>query len=254
MRDLRLGMGFHAAGSAWTPAQLGAKLAVWLDPYKGVYSDLAGTTLCNNGDAVALWKDQSGNGNNFNQSVAGARPIYSTTALGGKAALTTGVSANHRLVCVNNSSSYLSGSGAERWLVKKELANPPVAGDGSSEINFGVDSSTTHIPYTDGNIYDAFASTTRQSFARGIDVSQPFIYASLSGAGLWTAYGNGAQLYTTGANTFFADSAKAQICGTSGSLSDGVFSEWVICNAVLTAGERANVKNYLSNKYGIAVT
>jgi len=71
---------FFGAG-VWTPADLGASLALWLDA-----DDASTITL--NGSTVSQWADKSGNSRNFSQATASAQPTYSATVLGGKPALT----------------------------------------------------------------------------------------------------------------------------------------------------------------------
>ena len=68
-----------AAGSAtlWTPASLGADLALWLD------ADDA-DTITLNGSNVAQWDDKSGNGNHVSNGTAATQPAYLTTGWNGK--------------------------------------------------------------------------------------------------------------------------------------------------------------------------
>lgn len=57
--------------SAWTPADLGAGLALWLDA-----DDAATITL--NGSNVSQWRDKSGNGWHMSQAIAASQPAYVT--------------------------------------------------------------------------------------------------------------------------------------------------------------------------------
>lgn len=67
-----------AASSLWTPAELGADLALWLDA-----DDASTITL--NGSNVSQWSDKSGNSLHLVQSSAAAQPIYLPTGLGASA-------------------------------------------------------------------------------------------------------------------------------------------------------------------------
>ena len=60
----------------WTPADLGAALALWLDA-----SDA--TTVTESGGFVSQWDDKSGNGRDFTQGVAGTEPAYSLASING---------------------------------------------------------------------------------------------------------------------------------------------------------------------------
>lgn len=62
---------------AWTPADLGASLALWLDA-----DDAATVTL--NGSNVSQWADKSGNGHHLVQATAAAQPAFVASALNGK--------------------------------------------------------------------------------------------------------------------------------------------------------------------------
>lgn len=65
----------------WTPAALGAPLALWLDA-----NDASTITL--NGSTVSQWGDKSGNGRNAVQATAATQPVYSATSFNGKPTLT----------------------------------------------------------------------------------------------------------------------------------------------------------------------
>ena len=63
-------------------------LVVWLKADAGVFTDTGGTTpATNDGDLIALWNDQSGNGNHVLQATSGNRPVFKTNVLGGKPVL-----------------------------------------------------------------------------------------------------------------------------------------------------------------------
>jgi hypothetical protein len=65
---------------AWTPAELGASLALWLDA-----DDASTITL--NGSNVSQWNDKSGNNRHATQATAVYQPAYDLTTFGGKPAL-----------------------------------------------------------------------------------------------------------------------------------------------------------------------
>jgi hypothetical protein len=66
----------------WTPADLGASLALWLDA-----DDASTITL--NGTNVVQWDDKSGNGRNASQPTASFQPTYLATGFNGKPTLQT---------------------------------------------------------------------------------------------------------------------------------------------------------------------
>ena len=64
--------------AAGKPATV-ADLELWLNGNEGVFTDLAGTTPATDTDAIALWKDQSGNGHDFVND--GGAPTYQTSVV-----------------------------------------------------------------------------------------------------------------------------------------------------------------------------
>lgn len=63
--------------SFWTPYELGADLALWLDA-----SD--SSTVLLNGSTVSQWNDKSGRGNDVSNSTAATQPAYLVTGWDGK--------------------------------------------------------------------------------------------------------------------------------------------------------------------------
>ena len=68
---------YEVGGGAWTPAELGASLALWLDA-----DDASTITL--NGSTVSQWDDKSGNSRHVTQSTSANQPSYTTRTLDGK--------------------------------------------------------------------------------------------------------------------------------------------------------------------------
>ena len=80
LRATRLSAIAHSArlpSAAWTPAELGASLALWLD------ADDASTITLNGGN-VSQWSDKSGNARHATQASASAQPAYVAAGLNGK--------------------------------------------------------------------------------------------------------------------------------------------------------------------------
>ena len=63
---------------AFSPTDING-LQLWLRADAGTFNDAAKTQPCADGDAVATWADQSGNGYDFTQATANSRPKYNAT-------------------------------------------------------------------------------------------------------------------------------------------------------------------------------
>ncbi|MEY3004925.1 MAG: Cyanophage, partial [Pseudomonadota bacterium] len=107
--------------SAWTPADLGAGLALWLDA-----DDAATITL--NGSNVSQWRDKSGNGWHMGQAVASAQPAYVTGGLNGKAIIRT--DGGDRLD--NTATSLFRDVGAATWVAVAKY--PATTGQGNAAL------------------------------------------------------------------------------------------------------------------------
>jgi hypothetical protein len=73
-----IGIAYQTGGGhpLWTPASLGASLALWLDA-----DDASTITL--NGSTVSQWRDKSGNARHASQAAAANQPTYSATGFNG---------------------------------------------------------------------------------------------------------------------------------------------------------------------------
>lgn len=92
----RFRLGKSSKSKAWTPSDVSG-LAIWLRSDLGLYQEAAGTTPATaNNHPVGLWKDQSGNGRNF-QTGTTTRPL-----------LQTGILNNHPVIRFNGIDDYMN--------------------------------------------------------------------------------------------------------------------------------------------------
>jgi len=68
-----LGVASRQGGESWTPAAMGTDIAIWVIP----------ETLGSEDSQVALWADQSGNGNDLFQTVGSLKPIVVVDVIDG---------------------------------------------------------------------------------------------------------------------------------------------------------------------------
>jgi hypothetical protein len=244
------------ASSAWTPASLGADLALWLDA-----DDASTITLQGGGgpgpggsDHVAQWDDKSGNGNHATQDTASSQPTYNATGFNSKPALMfdgigdwldagTGINlgsqhfivaavmldviASFRFIC-----KWGATTGTQSWLF-----SPAVNGH-------------RHIVNVGGNI--------RISQSLEALTTSPTLYGGELQAGVLKAFVNGTEGATTltGIGTPQATNTTVtlgRLNTTASDYTDMVAAEYVIVNgANATVANRQKAEGYLAWKWGLA--
>ena len=158
---------------------------LWLKADAAVYND-AGVTAATNGQTVQQWNDQSGNGNNVTQTVAGNKPVFQTTQIGGQPAIYFDGAAGAKYL--NNTVSNLVTTGAARttFIVSKINAASTTGGTiftfrrttTINSLSLGLNAGVNYV-YSDGVTAANNASATASLFT---DAKNPFI-ATYSNAG-----------------------------------------------------------------------
>jgi len=207
----------------------------------------AGDTIGLADDAfIDVWPDISGNGNDGTNNAGTERPTYKTNFLDGHAVVYFPKFQGQERFHVPN---ILAGvvTEAEAFLVVKQGQDPP---DGFFETNpiwdFGSDPAGEHWPFSDGNIYSDWGSTVRK--ATGVNPVPSFtdwrVVNVSSKANEWIIRLDGTQIYSTLINTVgWSTDPRIGNAGTHW------IAEFIFYDRILTAGERAAVISYLSNKY-----
>lgn len=198
---------------------------------------------------VTKWYDQSGNANDAVQSTFSDQPqIVSSGVIvnvNSKASISF-IPPNPQLVF-----STFTASAVELFLTVKAKNDPPVQ-EKSGFIKIGTDAFSNHFPYTNGTIYDDFASDTRKTVGNPTTpLDQLNLYNVLSASGEWTARLNATQLYSTGTNT--VDVSTSPTIGNVYSAlqitADLYISEMIIYPADQSANRpeiETNINNYYS--------
>jgi hypothetical protein len=206
-------------------------------------------SFCGAGDGfVTTWYDQSGNANNATQSTAGNQPQIVSSGS----------------VILENTKptiSFLSGlSGfgfttfspttVEGFLVVKSKADPPLITN-SGFINIGTNTDDSHFPFSDGNIYDGFATNLRKSVGNPTTpLNQVNLYNVLSASGEWTARLNTTQIFTTSSNAV-AINANPKIAAKNISFGMSNFiSEFIIYPSNQSAN-RSGIESNINLYYAI---
>lgn len=225
----------------FTPGALPG-LALWYD---------AGSLSLADGAGVAAWRD-SGGGRDAVAAGTG-RPIYRAGGgPDGRPCIEFDGSPNALAI----PAAALSGLAAgEVWIVLRDAADPPADGIRCCPYGLGGSLAFSHIPFSNGLIYDDFGSTARKgaiAHPAGA-LARWSLYSATSAPGLWSNRLAGVPLFATTDNTVGWSPAPQIGCSVSPSLTSytGRIAEFVLLGRVATAAEEAATAAYFRAKYGL---
>ena len=244
-----------AAGSAtlWTPASLGADLALWLDA-----EDAASITL--NGSNVSQWSDKSGNNRHATQGTAADQPLYSATGLNSKPILTFDGSDD---VLLNAS---VGASGLSNVTIVSVFRQISGGVSEDHQINIGQTGTTGKARgfYRQGFGTDLqfggwarIATSTLSLDVGGTHHIFGFANSALSGTGnvLLMKDGETQTLTTSGALDTTLDGfsvGSLQGAAISTYYSNISVAEIVVLYSAITTLDRQKLEGYLAHKWGLA--
>ena len=247
----------------WTPANLGADLALWLDA-----ADTDTITL--NGSNVSQWDDKSGNARHASQETATNQPAYLATGFNGKPTLQTDGNDTLELGVTSlgqNVGGITAAIVGVHPVVLGFLSNAnelyiTTPNDGNTRFALTSNpSASTAARYAvaarrlDWNAYQTASSSTNSISNSGnpwIRVGQQ-VYSS-GVANHWT---DGTQDLTneplqTAGFTSNTDSQRTSIFGGVNNLPDGSqLCEIVLTHSTMTTADRQKLEGYLAWKWGL---
>lgn len=145
----------------------------------------------------------------------------------------------------------LSGlSAASYFILAKNTLDPPLAdlGAGPWLGKVGSYAFSSHTPFTDGNIYDAFATTDRKTVGNpATPLTDWFVYEASSAEGYWQAWLNGVSVFSTADNTVGFGPNPA-LFGDGDYRWGGICKEIIILDRASPTldGDRTIIRNYLN--------
>jgi hypothetical protein len=256
--------GAGPVGPSWTPADLGADLALWLDA-----DDASTITL--NGSNVAQWNDKSGNSNHVSNGAASTQPAYLTTGWNSKPTVSftktgleflfkDGVSnfaANNDYTLAsafeyfqtNNNWDMVAG-----WRSVPNAASAPNGGTPVLQCMSGADTQIG-IHNTDVSAILIKVDVTSRLGKKiatvgrsgGTDGNLGAVTVTSTGFSQPTYQTDGTQTWVSAAATGFQVGGKQQN-GTA--YGDKYISEVVGCNTKLSTEDRQKLEGYLAWKWG----
>lgn len=251
---------FFGAAQAWTPAQLGSTLSLWLDA-----EDTATITL--NGSTVSQWDDKSGAGNHVSQATATAQPLYQAAGFNGKPCCdfdnVDDFLGNSSVTNLTNTGDLFfaavfqmrAGAGSYRPVIGHSNASLTTAPSGSPVLQR---ISTTNAI---GAHNTAVAATFIKVDVVSIDVQRIATYGRSGGT-----LGNGGAVTVTATGpsqpTYLTDATQTWNTSSGPSIKiggrqaaalgpfDGLICEVLACNTKPTNDTRQKVEGYLAWKWG----
>ena len=244
---------------AWLPLNLGQALIGWYMGDAGVYVD-SGLTLATNGQAVQQWNDQSGKGNHLLQSSAARRPTFASNLQNGKPGINFSRPVRQFLA---TASLALGGTTASVFGVIKgspDVANERMIGFQANGDNndFGFSTSVIFLYCPTINTVASFRDNgvkSSGSIVNGVFTQLGSVYDGTNN----TVYIGGSAQTPAFSNPPFGANGTLNVAGwkTAGDPTDpsdsldGQVLELIFTNTAISAADRANIKTYFANKWGV---
>ena len=254
---------YAPAASAFTPASLPG-LVAWYDASTAANFVKQGGGSVTNGDTIGTWADMSGHGYTMTGGAAGASPVYSAAGFNGSkpAAYWNGgfrtlISANTIAgLATNNACSCfvvgrMLGAGVSYAHISAYQYNSDGNNDGPGSAIFLLRDSGNNAIETRGGgglvASNAFSMDT------------PVVWGVTQNASACITYINNASPVSDtgrGTNVF----ASPGVIGMGSNISgggpsalgfEGMVSEYVLTNAVLSTGDRNSLYTYFQSKWGL---
>ncbi len=236
-------------------------LELWLRADKEVYEDVACTDDTEATDGVACWQDQSGYGRHFTQSDSNFRPSYSTSGQNGLPVLTLD-GLNDRLTYLDavlgvgdDTFSYFAAWKSNRigLQVVYEQNNPfgqMVVGKRAGLMAY----ETNDYGFNgEGNDFRAASYVPGQYYVSSIVLNGQTVGDNVLVSSQGTTYLNQINMSLQEVSTTGGSAVGYKIT-TAGEFFDGNIPEVIVFSDEQIAVERILVENYLSAKYGVAMT
>lgn len=232
-----------------------SNLDIWLRADAGV--EYEEDVLANDNDTVTYWRDQSGNGHDFDQPFAGSRPEFDTTGIGGRPAICFASSNSEFL-----SEEYTFGDDVQVFIVAQSTSTNwnnqgfMLSARGLNGIMFHPNISTKNMRYYAVSSTGVFTSLGTISAP---SITEPNLYD------MSVDHNAGIIDYFIGRNG--SESVGSYSANRTSSLRtislgkdlccrylNGKIAEIILYNEVVNEAQKIIINNYLAAKYGISLS
>jgi hypothetical protein len=221
-------------------------LSLWLDANDSstlFNSNTGGDRVTTDGTAIGRWEDKSGNSRHALQSTAGVRP---TLKLNGQNRLSLiRMDGTQYFSAINTSAA----TSAFAICIFKIDNDPPTANILAGHPLGTISSLNSHLPWTDGTIYDATFTNARKTTSNpSQNLTNLTMYSVESISSFWESKINSTSFYSTVSNVFqntdiFQNSATYFLKGFIG--------EIIVYSPIPSLTNILKIQNYLNNKWKI---
>ena len=267
MGSLLAALGVGGGAAVRTLPTISTSYLMWLAGDQGLYQDAGGTTAAvADGDPIALWKDSTVNGYDFNQTVGSKRPTLLSSALNSKPGVKAVGSSSQFL---QRTASFPSFTAFECFVVAKvNGAFGGVPDDANWGIFCGCDAVGGDYQAGHGAIF-ASSTGTMEGYQNAVwnGFNNDFNATGWTAFRLWNIRNSG----DSGTLTIRVNGgdANTHASGTTGtwaiwSLFDRPFAgaaggggayaticDIILCGGVLSSGDRSTVESWLNTRYAI---
>ncbi len=234
------------------------RMRLWLDggSASSLFQDTAGTTPATGaGQSVGRWSDRSGQGGYAAQATGAARPTL--TAVNGK--LVPTFDGTSQYLALASTAPLPSGTSPSTEFVVAANTEPNPASSSYRQAWIHGASTTGQAR----SFYkDTLSATSKaDTYAGGQTSGDPYTSSPLIAAGefasgtvsFWTS---GRTSASTASTAFSTSTTYAELgrTNTQGYFWQGPIPEVIVLNTTLTANERRQVEEYLSQKWGSVIT
>jgi len=242
-----------------SPPQL-ANLVSWYKADTGVFQDTGGTTpATTTGQSVALWQDQSGQGNHVLQATSANQPTYATGALNGLPSVNF-VNANQQFLTTSGNATL--GITTGNWWIVLVYITSGIWITRSSILSIGTYHPAIYIPSETGTrCVDYCPAGTDNDFADILSLNTAYLTEVTSTAGTVTAYhavvgtapAADAHTFAVGASITNAPlNVGTESHVASAHSFNGQICEVLIYKTALNSTNQASLESYLNVRYNAA--
>lgn len=230
---------YYAGRAAPTPLSILSNLLIWIDPAYCTTSIGKISSFTNRGSL----------GGTITQSTAASRSVRtaSDARFNGLPSF-----ASDGAVTFYDLPSLAALTSGESFVIAVLDADPAGTTSTSGWNLIGTNAATSHVPYTNGVVYEGFGSTTRPDCGNpASSLASPFLYNPWSAPNDFGLRINAAPLYASAVNTVGFSATPTLLRSYGAPTMLGSLAHFFLCGSKQSAGQRAAMEQWAKTACGI---